>query len=106
MPASTIVVDGAGTTRDEVIKGLKKPLATGYLVVVFEEITTVEDDPEANYLTYSAPAETQWQKEGLETTILLPNNKQATITAANGSAMAIYQVGLRANNDYETEGTH
>ena len=106
LPASTIVVEGAGTTREDVIKGTKKPLATGYLVVVFEEITTVEDDPEANYLTYSAPAETQWQKEGLETTILLPNNKQATITATNGSAMAIYQVGLRANNDYETEGTH
>ena len=23
-----------------------------------------------------------------------------------GAAMAIYEVGLRANDDYETEGTH
>ena len=104
LPASTIVVNGAGTTREQAIKG--KPLTTGYLVVVFDEITTVEDDPEADYLTYSAPAETQWQKEGIETIITLPNGEQATIIAGNGAAMAIYQVGLRANNDYETEGTH
>ena len=39
-------------------------------------------------------------------TIKLPNGKTATISDTKGAAMAIYQVGLRANNDYETEGTH
>ncbi|MBQ8300140.1 MAG: hypothetical protein IJX99_09915 [Clostridia bacterium] len=106
LPASTIVVPGQNVDRQKVISGAVKPLTTGYLVVVFDEITTVEDDPEASYLTYSAPAETQWQKEGVETTLTLPNNEQITIPVLNGAAMAIYQVGLRANNDYETEGTH
>ena len=35
------------------------------------------------------------------------NGKTAVISdIEEGAAMAIYEVGLRANDDYETEGTH
>lgn len=114
LPASTIVAGGTGTTRDQMIKNAVKPITTGYLVVVFEEITTEDDvkdeTEEPGYLTYDAHAtNSQWSKEGLETTIILPNGKKAEIPTSNASEaapMAIYQVGLRANNDFETEGTH
>ena len=91
----------------------------GYLVVVFEEVTTESNT--GSYLTYSAPikdyetnsagigidGETQWQDEGIDMQITLPNGSMANLeVAAKGAPMAIYQVGLRANNDFETEGTH
>ena len=119
LPASTVVVGGSGATREQVVKGAVKPITSGYLVVVFEEITTEDDVNDENssqpgYLTYSSPAapvehKQQWEKEGIETTIILPNGKKASIptgNAHNAGPMAIYQVNLRANNDFETEGTH
>ena len=107
LPASTLVVLGSNVPREQVIKGTYKPAPAGYLVVVFEEITTEDSvDSEDGYLTYSMPSEnSQWLKEGIDSSITLPNGKTAQLTA-QGVPMAIYQVNLRANNDYETEGTH
>ena len=125
LPASTVVVAGSETTREQVVKGAVKPITTGYLVVVFEKITTEDDVNDENssqpgYLTYSSPSEPedykqQWEKEGIETIIVLPNGvgkapgegvKIPTSNILNAGPMAIYQVNLRANNDFETEGTH
>lgn len=101
LPASTIVAPGRDATKQTAISN---PITTGYLVVAFEEIKT--KTVEKDYLGYDMPVEeTQWEKENAHQTIVLPNGKTATIPTS-GSAMAIYQIGLRANNDYETEGTH
>lgn len=125
LPATTYVYAG-NVSREEIINGSAKSaeLTTGYLVVVFEEIATEDDVNDENsaqpgYLTYAAPATPaeylqQWQKEGIETSITLPNgntnlqspNGISTPNTVNAGAMAIYQVGLRANNDFEVEGTH
>lgn len=105
LPASTLVYKGANTTRENAI-AKKDLLAGGYLIVAFEEVTTGTNDTGNGYLTYSAPStNTQWQKEQAHQSVVLPNGKTATVPTA-GTPMAIYQVGLRANNDYETEGTH
>lgn len=105
LPASTLVYKGTNTTRENAI-AKKDMLAGGYLIVAFEEITTGTNDTGKGYLTYSAPTtNTQWQKEQAHQSVVLPNGKNA-IVPTTGTPMAIYQVGLRANNDYETEGTH
>ncbi len=105
LPASTLVYKGANTTRENAI-AKKDILASGYLIVAFEEITTGTNDTGKGYLTYSAPTtNTQWQKEQAHQSVVLPNGKNAVVPTT-GTPMAIYQVGLRANNDYETEGTH
>ena len=117
LPASTMVYRGT-VTQDQAIKGAVKPITKGYLVVVFEKITTEDDqDSMAGYLTYSKPSDPQpqqWEQEGIETSIKLPNiklpdGKNVEITTpnlTNAAAMAIYQVDMRANNDYEVQGTH
>lgn len=130
LPATTYVYAG-NVERDAIIKGTAKSseLKTGYLVVVFEEIKTEDDvrdetSEQPGYLTYSAPVKEkddgtksydtmQWNQEGIETQIILPNGVPVNIKTNNNpateyaaGAMAIYQVGLRANNDFEVEGTH
>ena len=119
LPASTIVVKGAGATKEQAMVPANV-LTNGYLVVVFEEITTESNG--GNYLTYAEPTKdyensatgeslankTQWIDEGIDVQITLPNGSMANLEVVNskGAPMAIYQVGLRANNDFETEGTH
>lgn len=105
LPASTLVYKGATTTRESAIAS-KNILAGGYLIVAFEEVTTDTSDTGNGYLTYSAPTtNTQWQKEEAHQSVTLPNGSSATVPTA-GTPMAIYQIGLKANSDYETEGTH
>lgn len=105
LPASTLVYKGANTDRNAAIA--KTGLQTsGYLIVAFEEITTGTNETGAGYLSYDKPnGNTQWQKENAHQNVTLPNGKTATVNTS-GIPMAIYQVGLKANNDYETEGTH
>ena len=89
-------------------------LATAILpiIVVFEDIQTEDSvNPTGGYLTYEAPtANTQREKEGIDECIVLPNGVSIQLKDSTGkpvlAPMAIYQVGLRANNDFETEGTH
>lgn len=108
LPASTIVVPEAGVDRKDVMNGTKKPATTGYLVVVFKEIIT--NNGENEYLSYDKPSsDTQYEKEGIEKTIVLPAGAYGTTVTLPGNVtapMAIYQVGLRANNDFEQVGTH
>ena len=104
LPASTLVYKGNKDRNAAIAK--QNLLPAGYLIVAFEEITTSTDGSGKGYLTYSAPTvNTQWQKENAHQSVVLPNGKNAVVPTA-GTPMAIYQVGLRANNDYETEGTH
>ena len=105
LPASTLVYKGATTTRENAMAS-KNILAGGYLIVAFEEITTDTNNTGNGYLTYSAPTtNTQWKKEEAHQSVKLPNGRTATVPTA-GTPMAIYQIGLKANSDYETEGTH
>lgn len=117
LPASTRVYQGS-VTSEQVARKQANELTSGYLIVVFEKITTTEnadgDTMLSDYLTYDKPdSNSQWIKEGIETArIILPNGKEANIKVPKASMlteagpMAIYQVGLRANNDYEVVGTH
>lgn len=109
LPASTKVILGKNKTRNDVLKNESNLLKDGYIIVTFDTIITNSEG--ANYLSYSKPSEeTRWEKEGVkyhDYTINLPNGKTAVISnIEEGAAMAIYEVGLRANDDYETEGTH
>ncbi len=113
LPASTIVVRGASATKQDAMNPANV-ITNGYLVVVFEEITTEDDvTPTGGYLTYDAPVgSSQWSDEGIDRFVVLPGTgagpeiKVPADGTKEGAPMAIYQVGLRANNDYETEGTH
>ena len=100
---------GKDKTKNDVLKNENNLLKDGYIIVTFDTIITNSEG--TNYLSYSKPnGETRWEKEGTtyhDYTINLPNGKTATISdIEEGAAMAIYEVGLRANDDYETEGTH
>lgn len=106
LPSTTIVVNGVNADKEAASKIVNQK-TTGYLVVTFEDIIT-KDTNGKEYLRYDAETvagKSQWEKEGAHQNVLLPNGKTVTIPT-EGSAMAIYQVGLRANNDFETEGTH
>lgn len=109
LPASTIVVqndENNPTTKQDILSGKVKPYTGGYIVVVFKEISTTDRNGN-NYLSYSRPIlDSQWNKEGIDNTIILPNGIQTVLPFDANSPMAIYQVGLRANNDFETVGTH
>ena len=112
LPSSTNVVLGRNVDRTAVVNGTVKPLTTGYLIITFEEIVTEDSiNPTGGYLTYEAPSSnTQREKEGIDECIVLPNGISIQLKDSTGkpvlAPMAIYQVGLRANNDFETEGTH
>ena len=109
LPASIKVLLGKDKTRNDVLKNENGLLKDGYIIVTFDTIITNSEG--TNYLSYSKPTgQTRWEKEGTkyhDYTINLPNGKTAVISdIEEGAAMAIYEVGLRANDDYETEGTH
>ena len=74
-----------------------------------KEIKTQSSD--TDYLSYARPTEeSRFEKEGATYTpyeINLPNGAVAQIPSfEEGIAMAIYEAGIRANDDYEVEGTH
>ena len=109
IPASTKVVIGKDTTSEEVMRGTKKVETDGYIIVTFDTIITKSEGEE--YLSYSMPTEkSRWEKEGATYNtyeINLPNGNKATfLNMTEGAAMAIYEAGVRANDDYEVEGTH
>jgi hypothetical protein len=109
LPATTKVALGMTTEREDVLKNKNKIIEEGNIVVVFKEIIT--NDEGKDYLTYTAPLNnTRWEKEGATYepyTINLQNGNTATLNdLKEGVAMAIYDVALSANDDYDTEGTH
>lgn len=109
LPASTKVVLGSDATSLDLLNGAKNIQTDGYIVVTFDEIKTMSND--MNYLSYSMPEEaSRWEKEGATYEpyeITLPNGVKIHIpNIVRGTAMAIYETSLRANDDYETEGTH
>lgn len=109
LPASTTVALGSNVTRENILRNQNMELKDGYIVVIFKTIETKSD--EERYLSYAKPNEkTRFEKEGANYSpyeITLPNGIIAEIPSLEeGIAMAIYEVGIRANDDYETEGTH
>jgi hypothetical protein len=110
LPSSTIVVLGENVTSQDILRNQNMELKDGYIVVVFKTIKTKTSDT-IDYLSYAKPDEkTRFEKEGATYTpykIILPNGVEAEIPLnEEGIAMAIYEAGIRANDDYETEGTH
>lgn len=104
LPSTTKIAFGKETNSNDVVSNHELLLKDGYIIVVFDKIET-------SYLSYSKPdAKTRWEKEGATYApyeIKLPNGNVAQIESLNeGVAMAIYEVAIRANDDYGTEGTH
>lgn len=100
MPASTVVAkDGATLTQ---IANKQKVYLEGYLVITFDDVYSTESDG-TRYLNYDSMKVAR-EKAG-----------KATVTLTNGTTwsapsdelpVVIYDISLRANNDYESEGTH
>lgn len=127
LPSSTIVAL-KDTPLDEVINGDGR-IKDGYLIITFENIITRFDD-ESTYLQYSIGRDTDGVKfspndsgnlvspaimhnektdndgQTLKNTIALPNGKTFTAYLETDAPIIIYDVSLRANDDYETTGTH
>lgn len=132
LPASTIVTKGDATIADitkniDVLKG-GKVYRTGYLLVTFDSIETNLTDGTTKYLKYSNSYEPTGTNQvppyilmnekseslpAAKSIIKLPNsNKQININdlgtdlQKTSAPIIIYDVSLRANNDFETGGTH
>lgn len=117
VPASTrIIAKGNYTTNKTKVTNGTGIIKDGYIVVVFENIKS-KTASGADYLKYDEVRDPEWNiltgvKSQLEkekngkTTIKLPNGKTFTAYAKNDAPIIIYDVSLRANNDYEQTGTH
>lgn len=128
IPSSTIVVDNKKIpetmSESEKIKNItngKGILEKGYLLITFEKIETTAESIES-YLKYSVlrnvegeitspemPSVIVQEKEEKDK-IILPNGKEIKNLPENfkntDAPIIIYDVSLRANNDYESSGTH
>ena len=120
LPASTVVAIG-GTDIKDVANG-KNILRKGYILVTFDPLeTTIGTNQYLKYDTSHNP----WggddtsgyifvqEKKGSKTDITsptLPNGQIITNLPDNfnqtSAPIIIYDVSLRANNDFETTGTH
>lgn len=126
VPASTIVAEKGATVTD-IARG-QKIKKTGYLIVVFENIETSASGRN-NYLQYSMGRKadgTQFSPVGtnlvspsimynektndgmqsLKATIKLPNGKTFSAYPQTDAPIVVYDVSQRANNDFESTGTH
>lgn len=97
LPSSTMAIE-KGKTANASSNFLKD----GYIIVQFDIESNYQN---WSYLSYSKPdSNTQWQKEGTSTSVTLPNGNEITIPGT-GTAI-VYEANQRANNDYESSGTH
>lgn len=121
VPASTVVAE-----KDSTIEGIARGLKTytkGYLLVTFDTIqtTTREGEQYLKYSTANNPSGVENRPyilinekagKGKTVPITLPNGKQINIAGLGtdfyetSAPIIIYDVSLRANNDYEASGTH
>lgn len=104
LPASTVVAqDGATLTQ---IANKQKVYLDGYLLVTFEDVYSVESDG-TRYLNYDS-MKIDREQNG-KASLTLPDALGATRTMTipdDELPVVIYDISLRANNDYESEGTH
>lgn len=97
LPSSTLVVP-----KGEVANANSNFLKDGYIIVQFAINSNYQN---WEYLSYDRPnGNTQWQKENATSTVTLPNGKTVTLNGTGN--VIIYEAGLKANNDYESSGTH
>ena len=128
IPSSTIVSDNKinketmaeGKIIENISRG-KGVLEEGYLIITFENIETKLETNES-YLNYKILRNTDGEKISPETPGVLVQEKEGKeeITLPNGekiknlptefkntdAPIIIYDVSQKANNDYETAGTH
>lgn len=97
LPASTLAIEKGKTANAN-----SNFLKNGYIIVQFG----IESNYQSwSYLSYNKPNNsTQWQKEGSTTSVTLPNGNTVNIPGT-GTAI-VYEANQRANNDYESTGTH
>ena len=128
LPASTIVVDNniipETMAEDEAIKNIsrgKGVIDHGYLMITFEKIVStvasgseyldymILRDSDGNKISPGVPSVLVQEKASKEK-IILPNGneiKNLPSTFKDTDApIIIYDASLRANDDYETTGTH
>lgn len=115
LPASTVAVP-----KDTPIANVVNGTATyksGYLLVVFDSITTndgnyldydVVKNPAGTDISNSTKSQLREEKGTKLDSIKLPTSGiEKVIASLKGEApIIIYDVSLRANNDYESSGTH
>jgi hypothetical protein len=112
LPSSTLavkkgtVISGPVNENSAIFNDYKN----GYLLVCFKISTTnnAEVTPVTTYLSYGL---NRWQAEGYNMAtkrITLPTGTAVAMPAgfAEYCPVALYQAGLKLNNDYETLGTH
>lgn len=122
MPATTVVAK-SGAKVEEVARGVNT-YKNGYLLIAFDKIETTLADGTTQYLKYSTannPSGVENRPyilinekagKGKTVPITLPNGKQINIAGLGtdfyetSAPIIIYDVSLRANNDYEASGTH
>ena len=128
IPSSTVVSDNQinKTTMEQgkIITNIsrgKGVLEEGYLMITFENIETTAKEVES-YLNYGILRNSDGEKISPETPSILVQEKagKEEITLPNGekiknlpaefkntdAPIIIYDVSLKANNDYESAGTH
>ena len=116
---SSLVVAPAGTKLVDVSNG-KGIYKTGYVVLTFTDVTTKLSDGR-DYLQYSMVRDclgnvidftksimyAEKAESGMfKNTINLSNGKTFSGYAETEIPVIVYDISMRANNDYETEGTH
>lgn len=100
LPSSTIATP-KGTTVAQITANPGLAKKDGYITVRFD---SVGKDLANNYLRYIGPEATstddqltRWEN------VTLPNGKPAQVP---GNSLVMFETDLRANNDYESAGTH
>lgn len=114
LPASTVVTSNSGDVAD-IINNTNKVYKAGYLVITFEPIEAMVGN--TSYLRYDYSKDCNWnniseksvllEEKGTKSTIDLPGT--VTVNVPNNYTSApviVYDVSLRANNDFESTGTH
>ncbi len=112
LPASTVVAKTGATLAQ--VANKTKTYEEGYLVVMFEKVYSTLADGTSEYLDYNVrrdgnadayESQVLKEKDG-KTQIKLPNSVTRDLNADAAIPVIVYDVSQRANNDYETSGTH
>ena len=102
IPASTLVAKSGATLTQ--VANKQNVYLEGYLLITFEDVHSVKADG-SRYLNYDGMKIDR--EQDARGAITLPNGKTLSLSNVEDELpVVIYDISLRANNDYESEGTH